>query len=88
MENLRHKIDGIDREMTELFIKRLETVEKISEYKIKNGLPVLDEKREAEKIEKVQNSVDKKYMSDTAEFIKFLMDISKRRQEKNREGKK
>lgn len=84
MENLRREIDETDSKMIALFIKRLETVEKISEYKEKNNLPVLDEKREAEKIKKAADSVREEYKSETEEFIKFLMDISKRRQKRLR----
>ena len=84
MENLRREIDVIDSAMTDLFIKRLETVEKISEYKEKNNLPVFDEKREAEKIKKAAENVREEYKSETEEFIRFLMDISKRRQRRLR----
>lgn len=84
MENLRREIDSIDRELIQLFIKRMKTVGAISEYKKANGLPVFDEKRETEKITRAISGIDEEYRGETEEFIRFLMEISKRRQKKLR----
>ena len=43
LENLREKIDAIDKEMIALFEKRMDVVADIAAYKIKNNLPVLNQ---------------------------------------------
>lgn len=50
MAELRMEIDEVDRELVSLFEKRIDIAKKIGEVKKKNHLPVIDSKREAEKI--------------------------------------
>lgn len=50
MAELRMQIDEVDKEMIKLFEKRIAIAGKIGEVKKKNHLPVVDSKREAEKI--------------------------------------
>ena len=45
---LREEIDRIDGQLIPLLVKRMEISKKVADYKLKNGLPVLNEKREAE----------------------------------------
>lgn len=83
LENLREKIDEIDRAMIALFEKRMDTVCNIAEYKIKNNLPVLSQSREDAVIEKTLKILNNKNYSDGATaFIKEVMAISKAQQEK------
>ena len=65
MENLRREIDSTDRELIQLFIKRMKTVGAISEYKKANGLPIFDEKREAEKIARAVSGIDEEFRGET-----------------------
>lgn len=51
----RKQIDEIDSQILELFEKRIEVVNEVAKYKIENGKPVFDKKREEEKIEKLVN---------------------------------
>ena len=37
LQDLRNEIDSIDRQMTELFEKRMEISRKVAEYKISTG---------------------------------------------------
>lgn len=48
----REEIDRIDREMAELFCRRLRAVQDVAAYKKSRGLPVLDAAREREVIER------------------------------------
>lgn len=50
LDRARKEINKIDAEMAELFEKRMQAVGAIAEYKAERGLPILDEKREAEVI--------------------------------------
>ncbi|EJP19538.1 chorismate mutase domain protein [Lachnoanaerobaculum sp. ICM7] len=46
LENLRERIDTIDKELIALFEERMNVVNDIAEYKIKNNLPILNQNRE------------------------------------------
>ena len=43
---IRKEIDRIDRELSENFQKRMELCRQVGEYKLKNGMKVLDPARE------------------------------------------
>lgn len=53
IEKLRNEIDLVDRQIIELFEKRMKIAGEIAEYKKENSLPVFDEKREKEILEKL-----------------------------------
>lgn len=52
LNDIRLEINRIDEEMIALFKKRIEIVAKVLQYKKENNLPVFDEKRETQLIEK------------------------------------
>ena len=76
---IRNEIDTIDREIVELFEKRMELCGNVAEYKIENGKQVLDTHREKEKIDKVmalaRNSFNKKGVE---ELFKQIMAMSRK----------
>ena len=83
LENLREKIDAIDKEMIALFEKRMDIVADIAAYKIKNNLPILNQTREDIVISKVKAIVKNKDYTDSAiDFIKDIMEISRKFQQK------
>jgi len=83
LENLREKIDAIDKEMIALFEKRMDIVADIAAYKIKNNLPILNQNREDIVISKVKAIVKNNDYTDSAiDFIKDIMEISKKFQQK------
>ena len=83
LENLREKIDAIDKEMIALFEKRMDVVADIAAYKIKNNLPVLNQNREDIVVSKVKSTVKNKDYTDSAtNLIKDIMEISKKFQQK------
>lgn len=56
LQDLRNEIDSIDRQMTELFEKRMEISRKVAKYKISTGKKVFDKEREKKVIEKAKDS--------------------------------
>ena len=46
LEDLRREIDGIDRQLVELFRRRMDVTRRVGEYKRAQGIPVLDQERE------------------------------------------
>ena len=57
LNELRGKIDAIDREITRLFDERMQIAAEIAAYKRENNLPVLDAAREREKLCAIAESV-------------------------------
>lgn len=82
LENLRERIDTIDKELIALFEERMNVVNDIAEYKIKNNLPILNQNREDIVISKAKAIVKNKEYTDSAiDFIKNIMEISKKYQQ-------
>lgn len=81
LDHLRVKIDAIDKELTALFLSRMETVLQVAEYKRSIGMPVLDPERErlvlANKAAMAETPADK---ADITAFFEAIMAISRRRQ--------
>ena len=83
LENLRERIDTIDKELIALFEERMNVVNDIAEYKIKNNLPILNQNREDIVVSKVKSTVKNKDYTDSAtNLIKDIMEISKKFQQK------
>ena len=78
---IRDDIDIIDREIIELFEKRMKLCSDVAEFKIENGREVLDTTREKQKIEKVislaGNDFNKKGVE---ELFKQIMAMSRKLQ--------
>lgn len=87
LEQARKIINQVDKEMAQLFEKRMYAAELVAKYKKEHGLSILDEAREKEVIAKnssfIENSVYKEYY---AEFIKETMRISRSYQSRLNEG--
>ena len=50
LQELRQEIDGVDDQIVALYEKRMDLSRKVAEYKIENGMRVLDRARELEKL--------------------------------------
>jgi chorismate mutase/prephenate dehydratase len=70
LETLRNQIDEIDKNLVELFEKRMELSLQIAAYKMRNNLPILNEKN----LSKLKN---KDFEVELIEFFKTIMHLSK-----------
>ena len=64
IDEARVKINEIDKKMVELFEERMKAVLDVLEYKKQHNLPVFDEKREIELIEKNINLLQDKSLKE------------------------
>lgn len=75
LNEIRPDIDQVDRQLKELFLKRMELVSEVGAYKKEHGLPVKNQGREdsliAEKLRDLDN-----FTEETAAFFRNLIDIS------------
>ncbi len=78
LEQARAIINETDRQMAELFVRRMDAAVMVAEYKKQNGLPILDEAREAEVVrrnaEQVADPVVREYY---VNFIRNNMKLSR-----------
>lgn len=81
IEELRKDIETIDRQMIELFEKRMSVSAKIAAYKKENNIPVLDKEREKALIAKnVANLSNKEFDEYYREFFVGMLNVSKKYQ--------
>ena len=78
LEEARKIINEIDKEMISLYIKRMQAVRMVAEYKLENGLPVLDSSREsALKAKNLVELDDKELEKYYLEFFDGVLESSK-----------
>lgn len=89
LDEVREMINEVDLKMAELFVKRMRATEMVYEHKKQYGLPILDQTRENEVIEKnielIEDEVLKGYYID---YIKNMMSISRAYQYRMQSGLK
>lgn len=87
LEESRKIINQVDNEMAELFVKRMQAVKSIADYKKEHGLPIYDAKREEELInvnsEKIEDLEIRPYY---VNFLKNNMQVSRSYQSMIMEG--
>ena len=77
----REEINRIDREMAELFCRRLRAVQDVAAYKKSRGLPVLDPAREREVVERCSSYMEDEVMREYYVCqLKTTMALSRRYQ--------
>ena len=70
LEIAREIINEVDKEMIELFVKRMSAAKMVAEYKAENNLPILDVKREDALKEKNLQSLNNKALE--SYYLTFL----------------
>ena len=83
----REIINEVDKEMAELFVKRMRASEMVAEHKLKCGLEILDPTREAEVIERNSELIkDDTLRAYYVNFLSKTMEISRSYQSRLMEG--
>ena len=80
IQELRQQIDAIDRELTALYCRRMETSRAIGKYKRENGLPVRDTERERKLLNKVAELAGEENEQGIRALYQMLLDHSRLRQ--------
>lgn len=77
LDEMRNEINGIDSQLLELFLKRMDICKNVALYKKENCLPVMQSGREQQIIDRIRENSPEN-MADAAEvFFTEIMDISK-----------
>ncbi|MBQ9861681.1 MAG: chorismate mutase [Clostridia bacterium] len=80
IEELRKEIDGIDKELVSLFVKRMDVAAEVAAFKKENGRPVLDPERERKLLEKVSDLAGKDMESQTRILYHLILSLSRSHQ--------
>ena len=80
LQNLRRDIDAIDREMVELFRRRMDVTRKVGEYKRERGIPVLDQERERQVLRNKGELAGEELRPAVITLYQTIMALSRRQQ--------
>ena len=75
LNDIRLDINKVDDELKKLFLQRMEYVEQVREYKAATNTPVKNKSREADILKNKLEGVEK-YIPETSEFFKSMIEIS------------
>ena len=81
LSTLRDNINEIDNKIVELWAQRMECSLKIAEYKKENNLPLFDEKREKELLDRVSELAGEELNDYCRDLYEKIMEISRNYQE-------
>ncbi|MCR4778116.1 MAG: chorismate mutase [Lachnospiraceae bacterium] len=83
LKDYRAQLDKIDEQIVKLFHERIQVTGNIGRYKKEHNLPVLDEKREEEKLNAVASlCVEPSEAEGVKELFRTIMKVSRDNQEK------
>ena len=80
LKELRREIDAVDRQMVELFRRRMEITRQVGEYKAAHGLPVLDQARERQVLTEKGELAGEKLRPAVIKLYQTIMALSRRQQ--------
>jgi chorismate mutase/prephenate dehydratase len=82
LAQMRSDIDAVDRELVGLFLRRMDIVKRIGQYKLDHNIAVLDTAREQEVVEKAATLAGGETRTEAELFMRAVMSLSRRSQQK------
>lgn len=77
----RKEIDDVDRQIVELFEKRMDLALEVAKYKMSTGKPIYDRERELQKLEKLSSMAGSEFNAKSVqELFMQIMSVSRRYQ--------
>lgn len=81
LKDIRVEIDAVDKQIQELFEKRMELASLVADYKIATGKPVFDKERELQKLEVFKNRASSEFNAHSIqELFQQIMGMSRKYQ--------
>jgi len=80
LSDYRKRLDEIDEELLRLFSERMNIAAQIASWKQENSLPVLDARREKEKLQRIEEMSDPELSDYSFTLFSMLMELSRSRQ--------
>ena len=82
LNEYRKQIDEIDRELVELFVRRMNVAAGVADYKRQHNLPVLDASRERALLNKISELAGEEFEDYACTLYNTLLDVSRSYQHK------
>lgn len=82
LNEYRHQIDEIDRQLVDLFVRRMNVAAGVAEYKREHNLPVLDASRERALLNKISELAGSEFEDYACTLYGSLLDLSRSYQHK------
>ena len=82
LKELRKNIDEIDRELVDLFVRRMSVSAEVAEYKREAGMPVLDPARERALLERISEMSGEEFERYARTLYSTILDLSRSYQHK------
>ena len=83
LEECRKEIDVIDKELVELFVKRMNVAKNVAKYKKETGMAVYDAERERKLLEKVEENAGEEFGDYTRRLYSSILELSRNYQSKS-----
>ena len=80
LQSLRRDIDAIDRELVELFRRRMDVTARVGAYKRERGIPVLDQERERQVLQNKGELAGEELRPAAVTLFQTIMALSRRQQ--------
>jgi len=80
LQDLRGEIDAIDRQMVELFRRRMDVTARVGQYKRERGIPVLDQARERQVLQNKGELAGEELRPAVITLYQTVMALSRRQQ--------
>lgn len=77
LEECRKEIDNIDKELVQLFVKRMNVAKNVAEYKKETGMAVYDSERERKLLEKVEENAGEEHGDYARRLYGSILDLSR-----------
>lgn len=81
LNEIRIEIDKLDKEILDLFQKRMNLCRQVAAYKMENNMPIFQEAREIEILDKMENLAEDDMKSGSRALFAVIIDISKKLQQ-------
>ena len=86
LTELRDRIDEIDRQLVDLFIRRMNTSAEVAEYKRQHGMKVLDPSRERALLNKISELSGEEFEEYSRTLYSTILELSRSYQHKKLDG--
>jgi len=77
LQAIREEIDAIDRELTDLFVRRMQLSAKVAGYKRETGMKVFDPAREAAILDRIAERAGEPLGEYARQFYQTLFEVSR-----------
>jgi len=81
LKGILEELDGVDEQLIQLFLRRMEIIDKVSAYRLSRGIPVMQPVKEQDDLSLRAKKAAPYLYGYADEYVKFLLSMSRHMQE-------